>query len=172
MKKWIMVFVLFFTIANCCGCAGLSKKFIRKRKEPVKKPRIYQVRIYDKKPTPELYKKHYAYWMAWQSELISDLGQSHKKDARCIEEIVGNLIDMRNMLVKEKADGLEGHIDKLAGVRDVIVAEQLSQFNRHLIKGVLEREDRAVKKKFNFNRVKNYLKTSFEDESEVLPQGV
>lgn len=165
MRRLILVFAVWFAISSVSGCAGLQRKFTRKKKAPPKRPRIYQVKKYEKRPTPELYKKHYAYWMSWHSELISDLGQSRKRDLRCVEEIIGNLTDMAGMLVEEKANELEGHIEKIAGIRDVIARGELSQFNRYSIISTLEREDRMIKKRFCFSKIKDHLKTTFEGES-------
>ncbi|MBI5144280.1 MAG: hypothetical protein HZA30_04355 [Candidatus Omnitrophica bacterium] len=163
MKRALALVLIFFILVNLTGCETMRKKFTRKKKEPVKMPRIYQVRKYEKKPTPELYKKHYAFWTSWQSELISVLGQNHKKDMRCIEEIIGNLSDMQNILVQEKAGRLKTHIDKLVKVKDIIFNEELTQWNKDYVKRTLEREDRAIKREFSYKKVKDYLKVSYED---------
>lgn len=163
MKKLIILILLISVLVNLTGCEAFRKKFTRKKKEPVKMPRIYQVKKYEKKPTPELYKKHYAFWSGWQSELAKVLGENHKKDMRCIEEIMGNLSDMRNMLVEEKAKPLDAHIIKLSKVKDMIFGEELTQWNSSYIKRALEREDRAIRRGFNYNKVKDHLKKSFED---------
>jgi len=163
MKKWIALITVLVLLFNVTGCAGLQRKFTRKKKT-VKKPRIYQLKKYVKKPTPELYKKHYAYWMTWQSEIISDLGRSHKKDMRCMEELIGNLRDMQGMLVAEKADQLERHIIRLSGIRETIIKEDLSQYNKHSILQTLESEDRAIKREFCYPKVKDYLRKGFDDE--------
>ena len=164
MRRWFSLLLIFFLVVNMAGCEALRKKFTRKTKEPVKMPRIYQLKKYEKKPTPELYKKHYAFWMTWQSELVRVLGENHKKDMRCIEEIVGNLYDMQNILVKEKADLLELHIEKMVKVKDVIFNEDLTTANKDYVKRTLEREDRYIKREFEYNKVKDYLKKSFEEE--------
>ncbi len=167
MKKWIYFFLICSIILNLTGCEAVRKKFTRKKKEPVKMPRIYQVKIYEKKPSPELYKKHYAYWVSWQSELIRVLGQNHKKDVRCIEEIMGNLNDMRNILINEKGDVLAPHIEKMEKVKDLIFKEDLTQANKDYVRRTLEREERFIKKEFVFDKVKDYLKKSFDDESQT-----
>ncbi|MFA5146350.1 MAG: hypothetical protein WC515_03100 [Candidatus Omnitrophota bacterium] len=164
MKKALTIFLIFFLAVNLTGCDALRKKFTRKKKDAVKMPRIYQVKKYEKKPTPELYKKHYSYWMTWQSELIRVLGENHKKDMRCIEEIVGNLKDMRSILVKEKGDELTPHIEKMESLRDSIFRNEISQANRDYSRRTLEREDRLIKRAFPYDKVKDYLKKSFEDE--------
>ena len=163
MKKWLTVLLVLFIAANITGCEALQKKFTRKKKEPTKMPHIYQVKKYEKKPTPELYKKHYAYWMSWQSELIEVVGQNDKKDKRCIEEIIGNLCDMQNMLVKEKGDELTPHIEKLTRVKDMIFRNGLNQSNKDSVLNTLDHEDRVIKSNFNYTKIKNYLKKSFDE---------
>ena len=165
MKKALSAILIFFLLLNLTGCETLRKKFTRKKKETVKMPHIYQVRKYEKKPSPELYQKHYAYWTSWQSEIIRVLGENHKKDARCIEEAVGQLYDMHNILVPEKAKELAPHIEKMANVKDIIFNEELTQANKDYVLRTLEREDRLIKKDFSPGKVKDYLKKSFEDES-------
>lgn len=165
MKKAVSILLALFLLFNITGCEAMKKKFTRKKKAPVKMPRIYQVREYEKKPTPELYKKHYSYWESWHSELLKVLGRNHKKDMRCIEEITAHLSDMRNMLMPEKAAELEPRIDKLIRVKEIMAREDLTQFNKHTVIITLEREDRAIKRGFEFDKVKNYLKKSFDDES-------
>ncbi len=164
MKKIFHLVLIFLIVANITGCEPLRKKFVRKKKEPVKMPRIYQLKKYEKKPTPQLYQKHYAFWVSWQSELIKVLGENHKKDMRCIEEIIGNLRDMQGILVEKKGDELQIHIDKLMKIKDIITNEELSQANKDYIKRTLEREDRYIKKEFVYSKVKDYLRKSFDEE--------
>lgn len=163
MKKILSIIVIITVLFNLTGCEAVRKKFTRKKKI-VKAPRIYQVKKYEKKPTPELYKKHYAYWASWQSEIIKVLGQNHKKDMRCIEEILGNLKDMQNILVKEKADELEPRIDALTKVREMIFNEDLTSIRVDMIKRKLEHEERLIKREFAYDKVKDHLKANFEDE--------
>ena len=164
MKKALSIILIFFLLLNITGCESLRKKFTRKKKETVKMPHIYQVRKYEKKPSPELYQKHYVYWTSWQSELISVLGENQKKDRRCIEEAVGQLCDMQNILVPEKGQELAPHIEKMMSVKDTIFNEELTQANKDYVLRTLEREDRLIKKDFSPGKVKNYLKKKFEDE--------
>lgn len=164
MKKIVAIIVAVFIVFNIAGCEPLKKKFTRKKKEAVKMPRIYQLQKYHKKPTPELYKKHYSYWASFQSEMEKTLGQSHKRDVMCIEQIVSNLSDMQNILMPEKGDVLTPHINRLATVKDTIIREELSQFNKDSVRNTIEREGRFIRREFNYSKVKNYLKKSFEDE--------
>ena len=161
-----IIVVIFFMGLNLSGCDSLKRKFTRKKKTPVKQPRFYQVKAYEKKPASELYMKYYAYWVSWQSELIKVLGHNRKKDSRCIDEIIGNLRDMQNLLSKAKADELEVHIEKHLKVRDSIAKKELDPVNRDYMKRMLEREERQIKRKFAYNKVKDELKNSPDNEPE------
>ena len=164
MKRILYFITAFLLIVNIAGCASVQRKFTRKKKEPVKMPHIYQVKTYEKKPTPELYKKHYVYWESFQSEMISVLGQNHKKDMVCIEHILSNLKDMQNMLMPEKAAELEIHITRLAKINDILVKEDLTKFNMNYVMTTLERESRYIKRGFIYGKVKNNLRASFGDQ--------
>jgi len=163
MKKALALILVFAAVLNLAGCETLRKKFTRKKKETVKMPRIYQVKKYEKKPTPELYKKHFSYWASWQSEMIKTLGVNNKKDKLCIEQIVSNLNDMQGILLPDKAAALQVHIDNLMKVKDIVDTEELSQFNKTYISRTLEREERFIKREFIYSRVKDKLRTSFDE---------
>lgn len=164
MIKIINILIVLSLLFNITGCEAIRKKFTRKKKEAVKMPRIYQVRKYEKKPTPELYKKHYAFWMSWNSELIKVLGKNHKKDKVCIENIISNLKDMQNILIKEKGDELAVHIAKLEKARDIIYRENLNMGNRVYVLQTLQREERFIRREFYYTKVKDKLRTSFDEE--------
>ena len=165
MKRIISILIILAIAFNVAGCEPLKKKFTRKKKETIKMPKIHQVQKYEKKPSPELYQKHYAYWASWQSDMIRTLGESHKRDKMCIEQIVTNLQDMQNILIPEKGVELKKHIDRLIEVKDIISREALSQFNKQYVLTTLEREERFVKREFYYDKVKKYFKKSFDDET-------
>lgn len=171
MKRSIIFLIAVSLIINITGCSSIQKKFTRKKKSVKKAPRIYQLKKYENKPTPELYKKHYSYWVTWSSEILQTLGKNHKRDIRCIEEIVSNLTDMREMLVDDKAAKLQAHIDKYNKVRDTILQGNLSQFNKTYAMSTLEREDRAIKREFTYKHIEGSMRTSFAEEPQVADEG-
>jgi len=165
MRRMIALLVACCMVTALAGCSPeWKKKFTRKSKTTTKKmPRIYQVKKYDVKPSIELYKKHYVYWKTWQDELVEVIGENAKKDKRCIEEIVGQLGDMQNILVPEKADKLETHIEVMRKVADTIRDGDLSPTTRDYVRRKLEREERYIKRDFGPNKVRNYIRESFND---------
>lgn len=169
MKRSAAFLIIVCLAVSLTGCDALQRKFTRKKKAPPKKPRIYQVQRYEKKPTPELYNKHFVYWQTFSSDMIARLGQNHKKDMRSIDEMVGNLKDMQNILVKEKADELQPHIDTAIDMRSTINRGDMSFSVKNSIHSTLEREDRAIKRGFITSKVKNYIKKSFDED--MIEQG-
>lgn len=167
MRKVIVILIAVSLATGLVGCDAVQRKFTRKKKYTKPVPRIYQVKKYDVKPSPELYSKHYAYWQSWMSDLLQDLGDNHKKDVRCIEEAIGQIHDMQNILVPEKAEALEKQIGRLEDIRDTIEKEELSQFNTSRILMDLERVDRTVKRDFDVKHIKGFVKESFDEAAQA-----
>ncbi len=156
---------MILTIASSlAGCSEeWRRKFIRKKKV-TKKPRIYQNKKYIKEPTEALYAKHYNYTISWLSELADDIGQNSKKDARCIEEALGQMRDVQLFLVPEKARQLDKHINRLKEVQDLILRRDLGHANIDYVRRTVEREERFLRSEFYYNKVKKYMRMSFDEE--------
>ena len=167
MKKWFVLLVAIFAIASLTGCDAMQRKFTRK-KTVVKAPHFYQLKKYARRPSPELYKQHFSYWRSWQSELIQFLGDNHKKDKQAIEEAVGQLKDMQSILIPSKAEDMQPHVEKMEGVEETIFKGELSFANKDYVRRILEREDRAIKREFCYEKVKNSLRKSPGEEE--VPQ--
>ena len=164
MRRWVVFIMLIILATSLIGCDAMQRKFTRK-KTTVKKPRFYQLKKYTKKPSPELYKQHYAYWASWQDELIQFIGQNHKKDERSIEEAIGHLEDMKNILIPSKAENMQSHIEKMEGVKEIIFRGELSFADKNYVRNIIEREDRAIKREFCYSKVKDSLRKSFDEEA-------
>ena len=169
MRKILSILLIFALLISLAGCSEeWRKKFVRKKKEPVKKPSIYQAKKYKKEPTEQLYNKHYNYCISWLSELVKDLGQNSKKDTRCIEEALGQIKEMQGILLPEKGRELDKHINRLKEVQDLIVRQDLGQGNMDYARRSVEREERFLRSEFYYHKIKDYMKGSFE-EGEIVP---
>ncbi|MDD3906327.1 MAG: hypothetical protein PHS46_07380 [Candidatus Omnitrophica bacterium] len=164
MKKWLVMFFAIIFIANITGCDAVQRKFTRKNKT-VKKPRFYQLKKYTKKPPPELYKQHYSYWASWQEEMVKVVGQNIKKDQRCAAEAIGHLKDMQALLVEEKADELEAHIESMESLKAIIARGSLSSAGKDYVRNSLDREDRIIKRDFCYSKVKKFIRMETEEPS-------
>ena len=165
MRRWVSLLLILVIAASLAGCSEeWRRKFVRKNKEVAKKPRIYQTKRYDKEPTEILYSKHYNYTISWLSELAGCLGQNSKKDVRCIEEALGQMRDVQLFLVPEKAKELDKHINRLKEVQDLILRCDLGHANMDYARRSVEREERFLRSEFYYNKIKKYMKKSFDDE--------
>ena len=167
MRRWVTLFLILAMTVSLAGCSEeWRKKFIRKKRGPAKKPRIYQVKRYNKEPTEALYAKHYNYAITWLSELVDDLGKNNKKDTRCIEEALTQIKDLQLFLVPRKASQLDKHINKLKEVQDLILKRDLGHANIDYARRSIEREERFLRSEFYYDKIKDCMKGSFEDEGE------
>lgn len=167
IRRIVVLFLTFALIVNTAGCSeSWRRKFIRKKKAVAKKPRIYQLKRYKKEPTESLYSKHYNYAITWLSELVDDLGGNHKKDLRCIEEALGQIRDMQEFLIPEKGKELDKHIKRLQEAQDIIKREDLGHANKDYVQRSIEREERFIRSEFYYNKIKNFMKESFEEDEE------
>jgi hypothetical protein len=165
MKRWISLLLIMVIAVSLAGCSEeWRRKFVRKKKEVAKKPRIYQTKKYTKEPTEALYTKHYNYTISWLSELAGDMGQNSKKDARCIEEALGQIRDVQLFLVPEKAMELDKHIGRLKEVQDLILRRDLGHANLDYARRSIEREERFLRSEFYYNKIKKHMKQSFDED--------
>lgn len=166
MRRWISLLLILAIAVSLSGCSEeWRRKFVRKKKV-VKKPRIYQNKKYIKEPTESLYTKHYNYTISWLSELADDLGQNSKKDARCIEEALGQIRDLQIFLVPEKARELDKHINRLKEIQDLILRHDLGHANMDYARRSVEREERFLRSEFYYNKIKKHMKKSFDEEAQ------
>jgi hypothetical protein len=159
--------VVLAVLINTAGCSEeWRKKFVRKKKNVAKKPRIWQDKKYSNAPTEALYTKHYNYAITWLSELTDDLGKNNKRDLRSIEEALGQIYDMQNCLIADKAKQMDKHIKRLEQVRDTIKKGDLDQANKDYTRSTVEREERFLRSEFYYNKIKDFMKTSFDEDEE------
>lgn len=170
MKKWIGRALAFFVIMsvalNLTGCAALKKKLTPKKKPKPKHTVFSKVRKYDIRPSPELYEKHYIYWINWHKKFISELGESHKSDVRSLEEMTSNLGDMFALLRDEKADKLKSHIDKLRDLKALIQKRSARGSNDIRIRRIAEKEQRAIRREFSPRQAADYIRKDWRQTTE------
>ncbi len=146
---------------NLTGCANLRKKFVRKRTPKKTSPHYYRMEKYTVVPSIELYTEHYTYWRSWHREIIELLGENTKKDKRCIREIIGNLEDMKSMLVDKKGDTLDEHIQVLRNIEGDIKRGSLTLATRTRIRRTLEKELKLIKIDFSYRKMEPFIREEF-----------
>lgn len=154
MRK-IIIFILCITLV---GCAGLQRKFIRKKKEEPKPLPITEMYDYKKElRVDELYKKHFLFWKSWQGELIDKMDWTYKKRTECYEGLLENLAEMKKYLKEEKAKELDPFIEELAAIDAKVRKKRLVESEKYRMRQLLERTKRQIEKRFSYSDVKDYL---------------
>ena len=157
---WFFI-VVIFVVFNLGGCAALRKKFIPKKKKEKVSPTYSRIEEYNTVPTIEIYEKHYIFWRSWHREIMELLGENSKKDKRCISEMIGNLQDLRSMLVDEKGNELDKHIAKLKEVEQIIIKRNLTSSTKTRIRRILEKEYVLIKISFSYRKIEPFIRKEF-----------
>ncbi|MDD4956754.1 MAG: hypothetical protein PHH49_06895 [Candidatus Omnitrophica bacterium] len=162
-RRPVAVLVAISFCLGAVGCAQLKDKLVPKSKKETKPTARYiSVKEYDVKPSLDLYTKRYVYWKNWHRDLLDVLqSDNHKKTVIAAEQDVSNLIDMRNMLVDEKAAALQEIIDDMAGIEQQIKMEKVTAGNAVRMRRKLENIGRAVKKDFSYTKVGGSIRSEF-----------
>jgi hypothetical protein len=158
--------VIVLAVSVLSGCAQLKEKFVPKPKDDKKQmKRYYAVRPYDVKPNLDLYTKRYIFWKNWHRDLLDVLTASNqKKKVVAIEQEISNLLDMRDMLVDEKAEELQGYINELEEVEVRLKGERITSGNEVRIRRQIENAGRQIKLKFSYNKMGPYIRDEFREE--------
>ena len=111
------VFLAAYLIFNMLGCEAFVRKFTRKPKnepqiEIVPAPVEYVAPFVSKE---ERYRRSYLYWQSWHDELIEALTHStnHKKRIDCIEQVIKNLVQLRDMVSQEGRKKLDSYLTQV-----------------------------------------------------------
>ena len=153
--RYAIIIILCISIA---GCAGMQRKFARKKKEETRQLPIVTTYDYAKeRRVDELYKKRFLFWKSWQGELIDRMGDSYKKRTECYDELVQNLLEMQKYLNDEKYKELEGFITEIKSVDPDVKKIDLTSSERYRIAQLLEKTKRLIDKRFSYTHVKDSL---------------
>lgn len=164
-----LLVALSFAAVSLSGCADLRNKFIRKKKEKPQAKRYYAVKTYHVRPSIELYTKRYVLWKTWHDELEAVLNNSNfKKPRMAAEQALSNMIDMRNMLVDEKADLLQKYVDDMTFVEKTIKKQKVTPGNQTQLQKRIEIIGADVKRKFSYNDMRKYIRSEFKSSEEKM----
>ncbi len=156
-RTLIFIFILLLCI-SFTGCAGLQRKFARKKKKEERPSPVITTYDYSKElRVDELYKKHLLFWQSWQTELLGRLDATYKKRASCYDYTVASLMEMKKYLASPKAEELDEFIKNIKSIDPVIKKKRLSKGEKNRIKSLLEKTKRQIDKRFSYSDVKDYL---------------
>jgi hypothetical protein len=158
MNRRFIYGVIIVLCISIAGCAGVQRKFARKKKEEPKTLPIITTYDYAKeRRVDELYKKRFLFWKSWQGELIYRMDDTYKKRTECYNELVQNLLEMQKYLNDEKYKELGAFITEIKSVDQAIKKIDLTNSEKYRITQVLEKTKRLIDKRFSYTHVKNSL---------------
>ena len=150
--------VIVVLCVSIVGCAGVQRKFARKKKEEEKQLPIVATYDYSKElRVDELYKKRFLFWKSWQGELIDRMGGTYKKRTECYNELMQNLLEMQKYLNDEKYKELEDFITEIKSVGPDVTKINLTNSEKYRITQVLEKTKRLIDKRFSYSHAKGSL---------------
>ena len=151
------IIILMLSI-SFTGCAGLQRKFTRKKEKEEKVVPIITTYDYSKElRLDELYKKRFLFWKTWQLELIDRLDSTYKKRIVCYDHVVENLLEMKKYLTSSKVVQLEGFIKEVTSINPDIKKKRLLKSERYRMRLVLEKTKRQIDREFSYSKVKDFL---------------
>ncbi len=156
MKKISILFLVILLFLT--GCAGLQRKFTRKKKKDEKIGPVINTYDYAKDlRVDELYKKKFLFWRTWQGELIERMDGLYKKRVECYDQAIMNLKEMQKYLSDPKAEDLEPFIEKVSSIDPDIRKKKLSKSEQYGMTQLLEKTKRQIDKQFSYSKVKDFL---------------
>ncbi|MCM8782356.1 MAG: hypothetical protein NC828_04830 [Candidatus Omnitrophica bacterium] len=131
------------------------------RKRPAKTPEqvfVYEPKEYQREPNPEIYKRSFLFWKAWQKELVDKMGENKASDQRAFQEALKNLNEMKTCLDDQKANELDDYIQKIASFYNLYKSNDFSIVQSRQMRQDLDRLMLKMDKLFRYNRVMEHIK--------------
>jgi len=156
MKKISILFLVILLLLT--GCAGLQRKFTRKKnKEEKISPVVISFDYAKGLRVDELYKKRFLFWRTWQDELIDRMDGAYKKRIECYDQAIMNLREMQKYLIGAKAEKLAPFIEEISVIDPDIRKKKLSKSEQYGMTRLLEKTKRQIDKQFSYSKVKDFL---------------
>jgi hypothetical protein len=163
LRRFFLLFVLYFLLFAMLGCDAFVRKFTRKpKKESISREEMVLVPE-EYKPTmskEQLYRQYFLFWQSWQGELITSLTPTqtgnNKKQVDCAQEAIKNLSNLRTMINEDKQKKLDIYINELKELKSQI-AKDFYGTNITAYARAAERIKRGILRDFSYNKVRNDL---------------
>ena len=146
------------------GCEPLRKKFTRKKTKgteetaeaPILEPMEYPKKVYHPE---DLYKKYYSLWKVWHKELLENMSDnmSRKRQLYLLNQVVSNLLQMQELLLKQKQAEFKGVLDRLKKIQ-IDMETSLSPRSNASLKIELNRIEKTIRDDFSLDKVKDDIK--------------
>lgn len=159
-NRFLTCVVIIILSISFLGCAGLQRKFSRRKKKDEDKimPIVTTLDYSKELRADELYKKHFLFWKAWQTELIDRIEDgTYKKRRSCYDYTISSLLEMKKYLTGTKARELGVFISRLKTIDKEVGKKRLMKSKKHRMKQLLENTKRQIDKQFSYSNVKDFV---------------
>ena len=161
-KMFLAFLVLGFFVTSSLGCETLRKKFTRQKKKgeeasqiiPVLDPIDYPPAVHT---TDELFRHYHSLWRVWYKDFMIALDESaeDKRQKYLLAQLIGQVEEMKKLVIEEKQLGLNKLSDSLNQVQNEYEKPSVMR-SRFSIKRVLESADKKMVTEFNPKVLQNY----------------
>lgn len=161
--SWLCWSLVTSPLVTVCGCEGLQKKFVRKRKTPLARPTpIIHFQDYARAFTPlDRYRKHYVMFDYWNAELLETLGGrdfSLKRLRKDSSEALQELRVLQGLLQEDLAAEVDPLIEERAALDRQIHERLLMPSDVGTIRQRLEVQSRQIHRVLFWREVEDRLK--------------
>ena len=153
MKKRIVLVLILSISVLLCGCAGLRKKFVRKRQKETLPPLYLELKDYPQAPTKEMYDQYYLYVRGWLDELIQTIEEkaNSKRQKKSIDEAIMNFEQITYFYNDEGKKTAEPLYKELVSLREEVHNPYFnSSVNSSLILKRISTLKRSFEKDFSY----------------------
>ena len=161
LKRFFAVALIGLLVMDASGCnSSWRKKFVRKRKKETAGPQAILALQPDAKavfPPADRYRQHFAFWKSWHGDLLSSLGQIHKRDLRTMDGVIGELRAMQSDLTGPPADRLKEILVELSEMQDQWERAPGNAPIPAAHRTRLQQLQREINKKFHYSNVKELI---------------
>lgn len=159
MRKFVVILVLIICVLNC-GCYGLRKKFVRKRRTPKEAPVYIDFQQYPEKFTKQAYVDYYLFVRGWLDELIGacEKNDSFKRKKRAIDEAIMNIEQIISAFNSDGKNAIYPIYEELRAIqKDIEQQPNMSQVKCNDIIRQTQNVKRRFEKEFNYTDAEKWL---------------
>ena len=162
LHRQLFFLLIGVLVLSIVGCDAFTKKFTRKPKtqeaepEMILTPVVYEPKIESNK---NLYANYYVVWKSWYGELLDSMypDLNHKKQLECINYVIQNLENMRNLLLEQKQKVLDEKLIQLNEIKEIIAAPNMN-LDFSSLRDRLDLIRRAIHKDFSYPKIEKWIK--------------
>lgn len=160
-RVWVrsMIGVLVLTV-GLCGCYGVRKKFIRKKKASEEPPVYVNLKEYSNVPVEQVYRDYQVFLRGWLDDLVLSLQDSGswKRSKKAIDEALRNFSQMRFFFNDAGTQATSEIFDELLAIKEYVYIPSNDAHDHVRWIDKIKRLQRKVEKVLSYENARPWLK--------------